>query len=170
MTDANGQVAVLVPDPPRLFRIWTQKEGYVPLFAQWWPEHQADGHKIPNEFTFPLPTGSEIGGVVKNDDGDPIEGAIVEVMLANRIDEMGRRPVPSMWLAEVPGPGKNPCVTDADGRWSLNNVPDGDDVHVRVKLTHPNYISETQWGGLQDEQSITMKSFRDHSATIVMHR
>ncbi len=169
-TDEEGKVTVLVPHPPRLFRMWTQKDGYVPLFAQWWPEHQPDGHLIPNEFTFTLPSGTEVGGVVKDDDGNPIEGAIVEVALGNLIDEMGRRPAPSMWLAEVPGPGSNPCITDAEGRWTLNNVPAGDEIFIRVKLTHPNYISDTTWGGLQEEQSISMKAFREKSATIAMHR
>lgn len=169
-TDEKGQVTVLVPDPPRLFKMWTQKDGYVPLFALWEPKYQPDGHLIPQEFTFALPSGTEVGGVVKDDDGNPIEGAIVEVALGNRIDEMSRRPVPSMWLAEVPGPGNNPCVTDAKGQWRLNNVPGGDEVFIRVKLTHPKYISDTQWGGLQEEQSIPMKAFRDKSASIKMHR
>jgi len=169
-TDDKGQVTVLVPNPPRLFRMWTQKEGYVPLFAQWWPEHQPDGHLIPKEFTFALPSGTEVGGVIEDDDGNPIEGAIVEVALGNQIDEMGRRPIPSMWLAEAPGPGNNPCITDVEGRWTLNNVPAGDEIFIRVKLTHPKYISDTRWGGLQEEQSIPMKAFRDKSATIAMHR
>ena len=169
-TDANGQAVVLVPDPPRLFRMWSQKQGYVPLFAQWWPEHQPDGHMIPEEFTFSLPSGTQIGGVIKNEDGDPVEGAIVEVMLVNGIGVRVRGPVPSTWLAEVPGPGKNPCVTDAEGVWSLDNVPEGEDVHVRFKLTHPQYISDTRWGELQEEQAVSMKSLRDRSATIIMHQ
>jgi len=168
--DEQGRVSVLVPSPPRLFRIWTQKEGYVPLFAQWWPEHQPDGSQIPEEFTFSLPRGTEIGGAIVDDDGAPIEGAVVEVALGNRVDEMGRRPVPSMWLSEVPGPGNNSRITDMSGRWSLDNVPAGEEIFVRVKVTHPDYISDTRWGGLQEEQAITMTAFRDKSATIAMHR
>ena len=64
-TDANGEAVVLVPDPPRLFRIWTQMDGYVPLFAQWWPEQQPDGHRIPQEFTFKLPSGKRSAGSFK---------------------------------------------------------------------------------------------------------
>ncbi len=169
-TDDEGQVTVLVPNPSRLFRMWTQKEGYVPLFAQWWPEHQPDGHLIPKEFIFTLPSGTEVGGVIEDDAGNPIEGTIVEVALGNQIDERSRRPIPSMWLAEVPGPGNNPCITDVDGRWTLNNVPAGDEIFIRVKLTHPKYISDTRWGGLQEEQSVPMKAFRDKSATIAMQQ
>jgi hypothetical protein len=169
-TDNEGQTTVLMPAPPRLFRMWTQKAGYVPLFAQWWPERQPDGHLVPLELTFSLPNGTEIGGVIVDDAGNPIEGAVVVVALGNQIDEMGRRPVPSMWLAEVPGPGKNPCLTDAEGRWRLNNVPAGDEVFVRTKVTHPNYISDARWGGMQEEQSVRMDAFRDKSAIIAMHR
>ncbi|MCO6045324.1 M56 family metallopeptidase [Aeoliella sp. ICT_H6.2] len=166
----GGSVNVLVPDPPRLFRVWTQKEGYVPLFAQWWPEQQPDGDQIPNEFTFQLPAGTTIGGTIQDDQGEPIEGVMVEVMLANQVDERQRRPVPSIWLAESPGPGNNPCTTDAEGKWELHNVPAGDDIVVRLKLTHPDYISDYQWGDLQSEQGIRMESLREKSAVIVMRR
>ncbi|MEX2172147.1 MAG: M56 family metallopeptidase [Pirellulales bacterium] len=172
-TDAEGNTRVLVPDPPRLFRVWTQQDGYVPLFAQWWPEEQPDGDQIPEEFTFTLTSGTKIGGAIIDDAGNPIEGATVEVMLvvdnANDDPAMRQRPVPSIWLAESPGPGENPCITDAQGRWSLNSVPAGDEVTVRVKLTHPNYINDTDWGGLQAEQAVTMASLRDQSARIAMH-
>jgi uncharacterized GH25 family protein len=169
-TDDEGKVDVLVPDPPRLFRVWTQKDGYVPLFAQWWPEHQPDGDQIPDEFTFTLPTGTKIGGTIMDDAGKPIAGATVEVMLVQQGDP-GRlqRPVPSTWLAEVPGPGENPCITDGQGRWSLNNVPAGDNVNVRVKLSHPGFINDTTWGGLQEEQGVTMASLRDATAKIAMY-
>jgi beta-lactamase regulating signal transducer with metallopeptidase domain len=169
-TDDRGEAFVQLPAPHRLVRMWTQKAGYVPLFTQWWPEHQPDGHLIPNEYTLTLPTGTEIGGVIKNDEGEPIEGAIVEVALGNMLDEMNRRPVPSMWLAENSRPGENPCITDAEGRWSLDNVPPGGEVFVRVKITHPHYVSDTQWGALQEEQAVRMPGLRDKSATLVMHR
>ena len=168
-TDENGLTTVLMPEPPRLVRLWTQKENYVPLFTQWWPDRQPDGHLIPDEFEFELPAGTTIGGAIHDDDGKPISNAIVEVMLATRFDQRGRKPRASTWLAEVPGPGKNPCITDAAGRWKLNNVPAGDKIQVRVKLTHPNYINDTTWGGLQQEQGVTMDELRAESATIVMH-
>jgi beta-lactamase regulating signal transducer with metallopeptidase domain len=168
-SDDEGQVSVLVPSRPQLVRIWTQKEGFVPLFAQWWPEHQPDGGQLPKEFTFSLPAGTEIGGLVVDDDGSPIKDAIVEVALGNRVDEIGKRPVPSMWLAEVPGPGSNPCMTGVDGRWTLDNVPAGDEIFVRVKLTHPDYVNDKRWGGLQEEQAVSMKAFREKSAKIRMH-
>lgn len=172
-TDAEGNARVLVPDPPRLFRVWTQQDGYVPLFAQWWPEEQPDGDQIPEEFTFSLPNGTAIGGTVVDDTGKPIEGATVEVQLvvdyANGDPARLKRPVASIWLSEAPGPGENPCVTDIQGRWNLNNVPAGDDVKVRVKLTHADYINDTTWGGLQAEQQVGMESLRNATTKIVMH-
>jgi hypothetical protein len=169
-TDEKGRATVLVPDPPRLFRMWTQKAGYVPLFAQWWPEHQPDGHLVPEEYTFSLPHGTEIGGVIVSDDGKPIEGATVEVALGNQIDQMGRRPVPSTWLAEATEPGNNACITDAKGYWQLGNVPAGDEIFVRIKVSHPNYAGDAEWGALQEEQAVPMKAFRDKTAKIKLHR
>ena len=94
-------------------------------------------------------------------------------MLVTPRTEMGRemreRPVPSIWLSEATGPGNNARTTDAEGRWTLGNVPAGDQVEVSVKLTHPNYISDTAWGSLQHEQAVTMQSLRDGTAKIVMH-
>jgi hypothetical protein len=79
--------------------------------------------------------------------------------------ELNERSVPNTWLAY----GDAARVTDADGRWSLDNVPEGDDVKVHVMLSHPDYLSESKWGNLQTEQHVTMASLRDKSATIVLH-
>ena len=51
----------------------------------------------------------------------------------------------------------------------MNSVPAGEDVRIKVMLTHPKYLSEYEWGTLQDKQEVTMKSFRDQTAVIAMH-
>ena len=48
-------------------------------------------------------------------------------------------------------------VTDAQGRWSLNNVPAGDGIKVSLRVHHDDYISDKYWGGLQNEQEVTLK-------------
>jgi hypothetical protein len=166
-TDAEGKTTVDLPQQIDILRLWATKESHVGLFAQWWPGMQPDGHMIPEEYTFRLARGTTIGGVVKNDVGDPIRGVKVQVQLRGPTGQaqLLERPLPNTWLAY----GDDARITDADGRWSLDNVPAGDGVEVLVMLGHPDYISESQWGSLQKEQRVTMESLRAESATIVMH-
>jgi hypothetical protein len=46
-TNAEGKATVELPQKIDLLRIWGMKNGYVGLFAQWWRDHQPDGHLIP---------------------------------------------------------------------------------------------------------------------------
>jgi beta-lactamase regulating signal transducer with metallopeptidase domain/uncharacterized GH25 family protein len=169
-TDDRGEAVLDLPKTHELIRIWVSRSGYPPLFAQWWPQYQTDGHILPKEFTFKLSKGTVIGGVVKDEAGRPIEGVKVEVQRVTReLSNLGVRLCVSDSLAV----GKDPCGarrTDRDGRWTLDNVPEGDDVEVRLMLNHPNYISDTAWGNLQKEQDVTMNALRDRSAVIVLHK
>jgi peroxiredoxin len=120
------------------------------------------------EVTYRLRKGTTIGGVVKNDDGRPVVGANVEVMNSSRSsvrDGMGEI-VDGTWLHE----GGEDIVTDEQGRWQLNNVPAGDDIDLKLKLSHSDYISDEQWGGLQWEQQVSLASLLNESAEIVLHQ
>src|SRR5579872_7029683 len=128
-----------------LLRMWVRKEGDVPLFLQWWPEWESDADVIPSEFTVRLEKGRSIGGVVTDTEGKPISGVKVEVRRVDRAGEFsvgkvekGKRPLVCIWLAEDDSSNVHrPRVTDANGRWALDNVPPGSDVEVLVKLRHP---------------------------------
>ena len=164
--DDQGQASVDLPKEIDILRIWARSDGHVPLFAQWWSKTQADGHLIPEQFTFRLTKGTVIGGFVKNQDGQPIEGAKVEVMRHVRREEQQTRPRFGTWLAE----GDAARITDAQGRWTLNNVPAGDEVEVSVKLSHPDYISDPGWGVMQKAANVTTALLRQQTGTIVMAR
>jgi protocatechuate 3,4-dioxygenase beta subunit len=167
--NAEGKATVRLPKTIDILRIWASQEGHVALFAQWWPKQEARPRKIPQEFVLQLEKGTAIGGTVTNDDGDPIAGAKVYVSL---VDDNGKpelvstSPVPDTWLAT----GGDARTTDERGRWSLDNAPAGDGFGFRVMLNHPGYISDYTWGGLQNEQQVSSKAFRERSATIAMHR
>ena len=75
-------------------------------------------------------------------------------------------PVFDTWLSSGPAAIR----TDDQGRWTLRNAPPGDDVKVRIKLSHPDYINDREWGQLQREQFVTAKALRAETAEIVMHR
>jgi hypothetical protein len=165
-TNAEGNATVELPQKVDLLRLWATKDGYVGLFAQWWRDRQPDGHLIPEEYTFHLAKGTTIGGIVKNGAGELIRRAKVQAQLIHAPGlEHSNRPWPNNWHAY----GDAARITDAEGRWSLDNVPTGNDVQVSVMLNHPDYIGEAGWGSLQKAQGVTMEALRDKSATIVMH-
>lgn len=164
--DANGKAKFDLPNEIQILRLWARKEGHVALFAQWWPEHEAAPRPIPEQFTFRLERGTRISGLVKTEDGKPIAGAKVEVRLMDRRAELvSIEPIPNTWLSE----GDEAVKTDRAGRWSLENVPAGD-VEVSLLFSHPEYVSDVKWGGLQNEQGVRSQSLRAGDAAVVMYR
>ncbi len=165
--DEHGRATAELPSTLEIIRVWASGPGYAPMFAQLWGETR-NGQPLPEEFTFVLTKGTTMGGVIRNDDGQPIEGARVEVRYDSGGDDFGA-PKPTKyddWLAH----GEAVRITEAEGRWSLDNVPPGERVVVQIKLSHSDYINDTKWGGLQNEQNVTSEQLRDKSATIIMHR
>lgn len=167
VTGPDGTAEIKLPNVVEDVRLWARKEAYAPMFAIWWPASQPELTEIPEEFTYHLQKGTRLGGVVKNDDGAPIEGAKVEVMCRGKgLRTKSNEAVFGTWLAEGDGAAR----TDAEGRWQLDNVPPGDDIDVRVKLSHPDYIDDNDWGQLQQQQHVTIEALRAQTAVMVMHQ
>ncbi len=164
-TDAAGSVVAELPKQIRIMRIWARKKDHVPLFAHWWPEMQPEDPDIPSEYQFNLAKGTTIGGQIVNEQGEPIKGVNVEVRRSNRLPPMARLS-PGTWLAY----GDAALITDSDGRWKLSNVPGDSETAVLLKLSHPQFIDDANWGTYQQEQSIIMPLLRDQSAVIKMKK
>jgi protocatechuate 3,4-dioxygenase beta subunit len=168
VTGPDGAVEIKLPELVEDLRLWARKEGYAPLFAIWWPKNDPALAAIPEEFTYPMQPGTIMGGIIRNDDDQPIEGVKVEAQYDGKAIQagLGGRAVFDSWLSS----GEGAITTNSDGRWKLDNVPPGDEVEVRVKLSHPDFIDDHDWGQLQKEQHVTIKDLRAQTATIVMHR
>ena len=169
LCDGEGIAIVKLPKTLSILRLWAHFPKHVGLFANWSPESDSNTRlmDIPSEFTFRLEGGTIISGFVQDDQGQPIPGVQVAAKLVDPARrEPEKRPRNDTWLAISPVAK----VTDEQGLWLLDNVPAGDDVEVQLLLTHPDYSSDYSWGGLQKEQHVTTKSFRDGNGTIVMHR
>lgn len=162
-SDASGVAVVELPKDLYILRIWTSKRGLVPTFTHWEEQWFATGGSAPEEVTITLKKGATIGGSVKNEEGQPIAGARIGVA-AFGVDER-KQTVDSIWLAE----GEDACVTGTNGRWTLDNIPEGDP-ELTISVTHPDYVSDLTWGGLQKKQHVTTASLRDQTATVVMQR
>ncbi len=190
-TDASGTTSVGLSGLPWDLRLRVRKEGFVPLHAMWAAEFGPIGAvsaEVPREFTFQMERGTEIGGIVVDQWGTPVAGVAVEVLCerADYGDPGGFMylPVGVNRLAE-----NDDVVTDADGRWSLNNVPSNKSILrergritytptirqmkseplIKIRLSHPDCEHNT-WGRLQRNQDITLDSLRTKSARIVMRR
>jgi thiol-disulfide isomerase/thioredoxin/protocatechuate 3,4-dioxygenase beta subunit len=66
-------------------------------------------------------------------------------------------------------------VTDKDGRWSIDDAPASPadkDVEFQLELKHDdyNYVSDSNWRTLKNEQHITTAMLRDGSAKMVLTR
>ena len=188
-TDARGIAVLEVKGENDDLGLWVSKDKYCPLHAWWSREYQTDGGQIPDQFTFQMERGTSIGGTIKDEQGQPITGVRVAVenltsitplaMFDNTPLQAGLRPEPRHWLAE-----EDDVVTDADGRWRLNNVPADDQLHFHprvraampsapelgLKLSHPDFQSDIRFGQLQRQQGITLESLRSQTAVIVMQR
>lgn len=135
-TDMAGEATVTWEGESVDLRIWASHPDRVPLHAMWAPKFQTDGDKIPAEFRFELQPGTTIGGVVRDEAGEPVVGAKVDIVnqaaftLAGPTTQPGKRPVAVPWLAE----GDSAVVTDAEGRWKATNIPSDEE------LNRPQYV------------------------------
>ncbi len=133
-SDAGGTIRVRLPekDPPYL-RLWTTAKGYVTLSASWRNRESKD--PVPTEFTFPMRRGVSIGGVVRNEADEPIEGVKLELSL-NLEERPQGRVRPPTYGYEV--------QTGAKGKWRLNDMPKRL-ARVAFRLTHPDYVSDSHY-------------------------
>lgn len=114
---------------PRQFQFIISMPGYAPYIGRW----DASDHpeSLPTEFTARLGKAWRIGGVVVDEDGKPVAGAVIDPSI-----EFQKRPGDNQQL----GTGDE-FTTDADGRWSSASVPDTDQ-EVRIEVGHPELMPE----------------------------
>ena len=158
-TDPQGEVVVNVPKTLNMLRLFVTKKSYVPIFKGWEENWLKVGNQVPKEHTFTMQKGTVIGGVVKDEEGKPIKGVKVEVSYTM---EPGFR----SHLAY----GEDAPATDAEGRWTLDNVPQDITTSLSLRFKHPDYESDATGGHLQIKQGISLEALRTQKATLVMKR
>jgi thiol-disulfide isomerase/thioredoxin/protocatechuate 3,4-dioxygenase beta subunit len=168
-TSADGVALVRRPSRLHILRLWPEKPGYVTEFVNFAEGTHEEGKRIPDRYDFQLARGAKLSGTVVDEAGNPIAGVNVEASV--NVDEpmWGENPKPmiSTWIRED-------GVTDRDGKWSIDDVPaapaDAQDFEFRLKFNHKDYISDSKWSELQNEQQITTAALRDGSAKLVLSR
>ncbi len=77
-TDDQGQSEIRLPDlRPDAVRVYPSQAGFVPLRVYWGDDLPSP--KLPKAVTVPLEPGTIWGGVVRNEQGQPITGVKVTV-------------------------------------------------------------------------------------------
>ena len=159
------------PRPSTILRLWASKTPYVTMFAGWERRELANGQGVPDEYRFGLESPVAAGGRIVDEQDKPVAGAKVEVRLES--DDKDTRPVHgdgrvryNPWLAER----SDPATTDAEGRWRIDNVPDHPRVELSLLVTHPEYVSDETWDGLQKAAGITTAMLRQETAALTLKR
>lgn len=171
-TDEDGIANVNLFEQHYIVRIWAKADGYVPLFAGWEEEEIKNGNEVPKEFVFRMTSGTTVGGFVKNEKGEPIVGAKVDVHVSGASTDDERIRI-SSYLAYSDEAGVSDgtaAITDENGYWQVNNAPADPNAKFQVRVRHKDYINDERMGYYQKLQGLTDDSFREKTATIVMDR
>ena len=169
-TDAAGAVWVELPASYYIVRLWASKKPYVSMFAGWEKDELANGRGVPAEYAFGLESPVSAGGRIVDEQGRPIAGARVRVSLSH---DRATKPATSdgrvrynEWLAEK----DDAAITDAEGHWSIDNVPDHPGVELSLMVSHPDYISDQHWKDAQQASDVTTGKLRQGTATLALKR
>lgn len=168
VTNEDGFASLPFPDDLRIFRLWAYADGYAGLVATWEEDDIKQGVLPADGFTFQMIRSVAIGGVFVDDAGNPVENVAIEVQYqgGGEIAKGRIRFNSSCALSSRATP--TDLRSKADGRWSLGNIPPGDNVKLQLRVTHPEYISDERWGELQGVHQIGLKDLRDQTAKIVL--
>jgi len=129
-TEAAGKAwLMLPPQDPQYLSIQARLDGYVKKSADW------RGGALPATYVMEMERGTSIGGVVKDEQGNPVKGASVSLLFPG--DAAGARG--GMYQTE------GPFITDEEGKWRCDTVP-ADLTNLSMQLSHKEFISDEHYG------------------------
>ncbi len=135
--DENGIASWEMPGSAHSLQLYARADGYVSMYANWSREELAR-EKLPVDFTFQMTPGIEMGGIVVDEDGQPISGAKVDVRyLSEPKQNVGRSRFPISLAEDEVGTA---AVTDEEGRWTINNAHNDSTAELVVGVSHSDYL------------------------------
>jgi peroxiredoxin/5-hydroxyisourate hydrolase-like protein (transthyretin family) len=135
VTDESGNCSFALPTAASarfFYRIALTRPGYVPKYITWSQSQNDTLQDIPAQYTSRMDKGVTIGGIVKNEKGEPIPDARV-IFSGPSTATNGPRERTAV------APNYHSERTDADGRWQSSEVPP-DFRHLTFRVTHPDYV------------------------------
>jgi RNA polymerase sigma factor (sigma-70 family) len=159
LTDQSGRILIPLTQArfDRLF-VTARREGMAPMKVHLWRSSIPE-LEIPRSYTLVMERGMSIGGILRDDDGRPIEGASVRLEIKGPQDRVRE----SLDFDSLN------ARTDPGGRWRIDHIPTGLDlVRLQCKFSHPDFISPFDAGIIQP--TATSEQLRSRSAVNVLHR
>ena len=151
-TDDNGFYLIDFGEKkPTYLSILVTKTGHVPMMFAW---RDKMVENLGKEFSFYLPKGKKIGGVIENKDAKPISSATVIIDMPS--DE--GREYPWMRFSDYT------VTTDPNGRWKCDIFPD-EPRRFSVRLRHPDYADTRVW---VNERKYKFEDFYNMQSVLVM--
>ncbi len=153
VTDENGRCIIdLGGKKLDYVRIEARKEGFVPMRIAW--SLSEPYTEIPDKYTLALEPGTKIGGIVQNEQGEPIEGASLFLIMPGGGGIEGV----AIWDHEV--------KTDSNGHWLCDIIP-AEFNNILIRLSHPDYIDDEMYGMTSVPP---VEKLRDMTGVIVMKK
>jgi len=154
-TDANGFYLIdFGENKPSYLSILATKAGYVPMMFVWRDNKMVEN--MGDEFSFSLPKGNKMGGVIENEDSKTIPSA--KVIVNMNVDESREYP----WVRI----DDYTVTTDANGRWQCDIFP-REPRQFSVKLRHPDYADTRIW---VNERDYKFEDFHSMQSVLVMEK
>lgn len=111
-TDENGRLGIRLPEEtPKSVSYSINIDRYGPAWLRW--ENIEKPEDLPGDFTVRLEDAQTVGGILVDEEGEPIEGAVVDARV---------RPTQRPEDTKSVGGGGS-CTTDERGRWIFRSIP-----------------------------------------------
>ena len=154
VTNNHGQFQILFDGTkPDNLRITATAGGRVPTRVTF---YKRESDVIPEQLSMRVEKGTSIGGLIRNEEGEPIAGSSIFLLVPN--EQYPDLEKPAIWDHEV--------ITDAKGHWQCDVMPKTlEDVWIR--LAHADYIDDTTYGATEKP---TMAELRAKTGMMVMRK
>jgi ankyrin repeat protein/beta-lactamase regulating signal transducer with metallopeptidase domain len=155
-TGTDGLAAIsLLTARPQYLSVRVRKDGFVPKLVTW--NLDQPSFSLPSDFTLKMEKAQAIGGMVKNDDGQPVAGAnVVLIIRGSSMGGMAQQVFNDIWERRV--------TTDKDGKWHFDEAP-SDLRSLSVTLEHPDYISNERIDARPSDDD-----FKQLKALLIAHK
>jgi peroxiredoxin/protocatechuate 3,4-dioxygenase beta subunit len=152
-TDSSGVSLIPLPKPGAesfSYRITLAKDGYVGQYITWSKAQEDKVEDMPANFTARMEKGVSIGGIVKNENGEPVAAARV-ILSGPPPSDAGER------VRSVVAPNFHAERTDAAGQWRFNEAPRALE-NLVFRVMEPEYVTAlfACEGAETDEPSIVL--------------
>jgi RNA polymerase sigma factor (sigma-70 family) len=159
ITDDSGRFTFRLPEKvPGRFAITARRDGLVPMRVSL-RSIAARETEIPRSYTIAMEPGTSIGGIVRDEEGRPIEGVTV-TFYDNSPDDSGREAFDFRTIT---------ARTDGQGRWRVDLIPAGFDLgRLHFTFSHPEFLSQVD--AVNNQPIATPKELRSQGGVSVLRR